>query len=247
MTTPLVNQRLNAKVPSLLLAYHFANLFFVNNYFFQHSHYANNITYICSIIIMHKMTLTNVILIEGLFSGYSFREKIDPNPNGSIGVLQMKDILADYSNFDYQSLDKVNEFQFKDKFFLNKGDIVFVSKGVNNFAIVIDQVNFPVIASATFFIIRVDEKKIIPEYLAWYMNQREAQNYFSEKKAGTYVPNLNKQDIMDLPLKVPPINIQKAIAKTAMLLSREITILERLKENRKELIQTQLINLINND
>lgn len=52
---------------------------------------------------------------------------------------------------------------------------------------------------------------------------------------------------MDLPLKVPPIKIQKTIAKTAMLLSREITILEKLKENRKELIQTQLINLINND
>ncbi len=193
------------------------------------------------------MTLNNVIAIEGLFSGYSFREKIDPDPNGSVGVLQMKDIQTDYSNFDYQSLDKVNEFQFKEKFFLNKGDIVFVSKGVNNYAIVIEQLDFRIVASATFFIIRVDEKKIIPEYLAWYMNQKEAQNYFSEKKAGTYVPNLNKQDIMDLPLKVPPLQKQNAIAKTAILLNKEIDILEKLKANRKQLIQTQLINLINND
>jgi restriction endonuclease S subunit len=193
------------------------------------------------------MILNNVIAIEGLFSGYSFREKIDPNPNGSVGVLQMKDIQTDYSNFDYQSLDKVNEFQFKEKFFLNKGDIVFVSKGVNNYAIVIEQLDFRIVASATFFIIRVDEKKIIPEYLAWYMNQKEAQNYFSEKKAGTYVPNLNKQDIMDLPLKVPPLQKQNAIAKTAILLNKEIDILEKLKANRKQLIQTQLINLINND
>lgn len=196
---------------------------------------------------MYKMTLNNVIAIEGLFSGYSFREKIDPDPNGSVGVLQMKDIQTDYSNFDYQSLDKVNEFQFKEKFFLNKGDIVFVSKGVNNYAIVIEQLDFRIVASATFFIIRVDEKKIIPEYLAWYMNQKEAQNYFSEKKAGTYVPNLNKQDIMDLPLKVPPLQKQNAIAKTAILLNKEIDILEKLKANRKQLIQTQLINLINND
>ena len=196
---------------------------------------------------MYKMILNNVIAIEGLFSGYSFREKIDPNPNGSVGVLQMKDIQTDYSNFDYQSLDKVNEFQFKEKFFLNKGDIVFVSKGVNNYAIVIEQLDFRIVASATFFIIRVDEKKIIPEYLAWYMNQKEAQNYFSEKKAGTYVPNLNKQDIMDLPLKVPPLQKQNAIAKTAILLNKEIDILEKLKANRKQLIQTQLINLINND
>jgi restriction endonuclease S subunit len=122
-----------------------------------------------------------------------------------------------------------------------------VSKGVNNYAIVIDQISFPVVASATFFIIKVDERVIIPEYLAWYMNQKEAQNYFSEKKAGTYIPNLNKQDILELPLKVPPLKTQKAIAKTAMLLNQEIKILEKLKINRKELIQTQLINLINND
>lgn len=193
------------------------------------------------------MTLNNAITKEGLFSGYSFREKIDHNPNGSVGVLQMKDIQDDYSSFNYQSLDKVSDFQFKDKFFLNKGDVVFVSKGVNNYAIVIDQMNFPIVASATFFIIRVDEKVIIPEYLVWYMNQKEAQNYFSEKKAGTYVPNLNKQDIMELPLKLPQLKTQKAIAKTAMLLNRELTILEKLKINRKELIQTQLINLIKNE
>lgn len=193
------------------------------------------------------MILNNVIAKEGLFSGYSFREKIDPNPNGNVGVLQMKDIQNDYSNFDYQSLDKVSNIQFKHKFFLNKGDIVFVSKGVNNYAIVIDQINFPIVASATFFIIKVDAKTIIPEYLAWFMNQKEAQNYFSEKRAGTYIPNLNKQDIMELPVKVPPLKIQMAIAKTAMLLHQEITILEKLKTNRKELIQTQLTNLINND
>jgi restriction endonuclease S subunit len=79
------------------------------------------------------------------------------------------------------------------------------------------------------------------------MNQTEAQNYFSEKKAGTYVPNLNKKDILDLPLKVPPLKTQNAIAKTAKLLNQEIIILDKIKENRKKLIQTQLINIINND
>lgn len=213
----------------------------------QYSNYVKYNKYICSIEIMYYMLLNDVLLNDGLFSGYSFREKIDHNPEGDIGILQMKDIENNYLNFDYQNIDKVSDFQFKDKFFLNKGDIVFVSKGVNNYAIVIEQINFPIVASATFFIIRVNEKIIVPEFLTWYMNQKEAQNYFSEKKAGTYIPNLNKQDIMDLPLKVPPLKKQNAIAKTAMLLNKEITILEKLKTNRKELIQTQLINLINND
>jgi restriction endonuclease S subunit len=191
--------------------------------------------------------LKNLILSDALFSGYSFREKIEHNPNGDTGILQMKDIKDHYLSFDYQNIDKVSNFLFKEKFYLQKNDILFVSKGTNNFAIAVDNVNFKIVPSATFFVIRVEEKKIIPEYLVWYINQKEAQNYFNEKKAGTYVPNLNKQDIMELPIKVPPLRIQKAIAKTAVLLNKEIEILDKIKSYRKELIQNQLLNLIKND
>lgn len=193
------------------------------------------------------LLLKNLIQSDALFSGYSFREKIEHNPNGDVGILQMKDIKENYSSFDYYSIDKVSDFIFKDKFYLQKNDILFVSKGVNNFAIAIEDINIKVVPSATFFVIRVEEKKIIPEYLVWYINQKEAQNYLNEKKAGTYVPNLNKQDIMELPIKVPPLDIQKAIAKTAILLNQEIEILDKIKVKRKELIQNQLLNLIKND
>lgn len=193
------------------------------------------------------LLLKNLIQSDSLFSGYSFREKIEHNPNGDVGILQMKDIKDNYLSFDYQNIDKVSDFIFKDKFYLQKNDILFVSKGVNNFAIAIEDIHFKVVPSATFFVIRVDEKKVIPEYIVWYINQKEAQNYLNEKKAGTYVPNLNKQDIMELPIKVPSLKTQKAIAKTAVLLNREIEILEKIKTNRKELIQNQLLKLIKND
>lgn len=191
--------------------------------------------------------LKNLIKSEGLFSGYSFREKIEHIPDGAIGIIQMKDINNNYLSFDYQNIDKVSDIIFKDKFYLQKNDILFVSKGVNNYAIAIEDIIFKIVPSATFFVIRVDEKKIVPQYLVWYINQREAQNYLSEKKAGTYVPNLNKQDIMEMPIKVPTLKTQKAIAKTAVLLNREIEILDKIKNNRKELIQNQLLKLIKND
>ncbi|MCZ8330655.1 MAG: restriction endonuclease subunit S [Flavobacterium sp.] len=191
--------------------------------------------------------LKNLIQSDALFSGYSFREKIEHNPNGDVGILQMKDINDNYLNFDYQNIDKVNGFIFKDKFYLQKNDILFVSKGVNNYAIAIEDIDFKVVPSATFFVIRVDESIVVPEYLVWYINQRDAQNYLNEKKAGTYVPNLNKQDIMELPIKLPPLKTQKSIAKTAVLLNKEIEILDKIKTNRKELIQNQLLNLIKND
>ena len=193
------------------------------------------------------IALKKLIEFDGLFSGYSFREKIEHNPNGDVGILQMKDITDNYLSFDYQNIDKSSDFDFKEKFYLKKNDILFVSKGVNNYAIAIDDIDFKVVPSATFFVIRADEKIIVPEYLVWYINQRDAQNYLNEKKAGTYVPNLNKQDIMELPINLPPLDIQKAIAKTAVLLNQEIEILDKIKVKRKELIQNQLLNLIKND
>lgn len=193
------------------------------------------------------LLLKNLIATNGLFSGYSFREKIDHDPSGSIGILQMKDITNDYFGFNYQNVDKVSNFEFKDKFYLQKDDILFVSKGTNNYAILVDNIDMNLVPSATFFVIRVDNKKIVPQYLAWFINQKEAQNYLTEKKAGTYVPNLNKRDIMELPVKLPSLKIQKTIAKTAALLYREAAILEKIKANRQELIQNQLLNLIEND
>lgn len=193
------------------------------------------------------MFLKNIIIEDGLFSGYSFREKIEHNPEGNVGIIQMKDISNNYTGLEYSNIDKVSYFNFKDKLFLQKGDIVFVSKGVNNYALIIENINQQIIASATFFVIRVNTNKVLPEYLTWYINQKEAQNYFSEKKAGTYVPNLNKQDILDLPIVIPKIALQLKIANTVKLLNRELLIYENLKTKRKELIQTQLLNLIKND
>ena len=196
---------------------------------------------------MYYMLLNGILAKEGLFSGYSFREKIESNPLGSTGILQMKDITDDYLYFDFINMDKVSDFSFKEKFYLKQGDVLFVSKGVNNYAFVIEKLDFPTVPSATFFVIRVNTNKIDAAYLAWYMNQTAAQNYFSEKKAGTYVPNLKKQDILDLPLKMPSLKTQKAIAQTARLLQQELMLLDRIKQNRKELIQNQLLNVLNND
>jgi restriction endonuclease S subunit len=193
------------------------------------------------------MLLKNLIQQEGLFSGYSFREKIESNPSGDVGVLQMKDINSAYSGFEYDTIDKISNLFFKEKYFLQNNDILFVSKGANNFAIEIEQSDTKLIPSATFFVIRVDQKKIIPAFLVWYINQKEAQIYLNEKKAGTYTTNLNKQDIQDLPVKVPPLNVQKYIAQTACLLNKELEILDKIKIKRKELIQNQLLNLIKND
>lgn len=196
---------------------------------------------------MYYMLLNDILAKEGLFSGYSFREKIESNPLGSTGILQMKDVTDDYLYFDHTNMDKVSAFSFKEKFYLKQGDVLFVSKGVNNYAFAIEKLDFPVVPSATFFVIRVNENKIDAAYLAWYMNQTAAQNYFSEKKAGTYVPNLKKQDILDLPLKIPPLKIQVAIAQTARLLQQELLLLDKIRKNRKELIQNQLLNVLNND
>ena len=81
--------------------------------------------------------LKNLILSDALFSGYSFREKIEHNPNGDTGILQMKDIKDHYLSFDYQNIDKSNDFIFKDKFYLKKYSKKIKETNNNKFIITI--------------------------------------------------------------------------------------------------------------
>ncbi|MDR9374857.1 MAG: hypothetical protein RI565_08325, partial [Schleiferiaceae bacterium] len=66
--------------------------------------------------------------ITHLFSGYSFRGKVKHLPQGDLAVIQLKDLQEDYSTIGTQ-LTRVNAEAVKRKYYLQKGDVLFVSKG----------------------------------------------------------------------------------------------------------------------
>lgn len=181
----------------------------------------------------------------GIASGYSFRGKINSSPKGNLRVIQLKDMENDYTSIGNDCIF-IDAAGMKEKYYLEKGDILFISKGGNNYAIVFDLDDvLPTVASSVFYVIKVDASKADPYFVAWYINKTPVQQYFQEHAAGTYSLSIKKEVVENIPLQLPPLAMQKKIAKVAQLAQKEQYIYKTLKEKRAQLLEVQLLQSLN--
>lgn len=191
--------------------------------------------------------MNSVVNIESLlkshFSGYSFRSRIEHDVEGKVQVIQMKDVNSGTNSIS-ATLDRIQSDMIPKRHLLKKGDILFMSKGANNKAVVFTDDTNPTIAVSAFYVLRCDPAQVFPEYLAWYINEREAQQYLMDTRAGTYVPNVSKATILAMPVRVPEKKIQENISKIDFLQKREYLLMSRLLEARKVLVSSKLFKAL---
>lgn len=167
-----------------------------------------------------------------------------PEKAGEIIYLQAR-------NFDNNGILRENEpFQYihhkssLEKGFLKHGDILFAAKGVRNTASLFLQKDRPAIASSTFFTIRIKENIITPEYLMFFLNLAKTQNYFMVKRGiGTTIPSIKKQDLEELTIEIPPLNVQEKLVSLKSLCEKEKQLSTDLV-NKKEILYQSLFNKI---
>ena len=182
-------------------------------------------------------------ITQSIRSGFQFREQLQAKENGSIKVVQMKDIQSD-NTLDSDNLAKVDVTVNDPEQFLNKGDILFRSKGYNNLGTVIEHEIDKAVAQSYFFVIRTDKNLILPEYLAWYLNQKPAQEFFRQNSAGTSVPMISKKVLEMVEVVIPPMEIQQKIINIYNLSLKEQRIFKQLQEKKKLLIETILLKKV---
>jgi restriction endonuclease S subunit len=165
---------------------------------------------------MSKTILSTLSKIE---SGKSFRHRIEDDPNGTCSVIQMKDI----SNERFEILDTPQSIKLDDinpNQLLSYGDILFMAKGNNNFAVMY-ATDKPAVAVSLFFIIRPKREIVNPEYLTWFLNSPNAQAYFHERRMGASVGNITKDTLENLKVKLPSFEKQGQIATLNKLIRDE--------------------------
>jgi hypothetical protein len=182
-------------------------------------------------------------VLSGLWAGYSFRYKLTHTPDGGLHVLQMKDLEEHYTAIG-SSLTCIRVDTMPEKFLLRAGDVLFLAKGANNYAIAYTPVLRCVVPTAAFFILRPDVQKIHPGYLAWYINQAPVQHYLKTHASGKHTPNINKDVVERITLPVPPLERQQAIATIDLLQRKEMRLLRTIQERRAELIARQLLTVV---
>lgn len=131
-----------------------------------------------------------------------------------------------------------------EKHLLRDGDVLFAAKGTKNFAAVFENHNEPSVASTSFFVIRLTDNKVLPQFLTWFLNNPTTQTLLKAQAIGTSIPSISKQVLENLEIPVPDIKTQKAIIEISKLRNREKSLKQQIETLRERQIQQQIINAI---
>jgi hypothetical protein len=182
-------------------------------------------------------------ILFGTWAGYTFRSKLTHTPSGNLHVLQMKDLENHYTTVG-TSLTCIHADTIPEKFLLQPGDVLFLAKGANNFALAYTPVFARVVPSSAFFILRPDLQQVDPGYLAWYLNQAPVQQYLKAHATGKHTQNITKDVLARIFVPVPLLARQQAIANIDHLCREEMRLLHAIQTRRTELVAHELLTVV---
>lgn len=193
---------------------------------------------------VNRCRLSEVVTIK---AGYPFRGSLKEVIGGGVRVIQAKDI-SDLGELIPETAIETELTGKRQADFLQKDDVLFISKGQRIIACHIEQ-DFPFYTCApSLFILRPNKAwlgKLNMQFIAWFLNQTLAQNYFKKTAEGSTQINIRKQVLADLTIGVPPLKQQNFIALLYVDSIHEHKVLELLIQNQKRqmnIIATELSN-----
>lgn len=150
-----------------------------------------------------------------LKAGYPFRGKIKGISNGSVNVVQAKDI-SEHAELKESDLIKTELTGKRKPDWLMQDDIIIINKGHKNTAAHISKNMESTTIAPTLFILKVRsnwKNKINMKFLAWQLNQAPIQNYFRRSMQGSKLVTLRRQVIEDALIGIPPLKEQETLVK----------------------------------
>jgi len=185
---------------------------------------------------------TRVVKISNcaeILPGYSLQVRAEHEPGGSHQVLMGKHLTnVDVYRFAEQHKLRLTPSRSVKKYRVRSGDVLFVSRGIRNHAVLLDSVPEKTIASATFYILHPHEN-INPGYLAWCLNQASIQARIAQVRTGAGTPIVQRKIFADIEIPVPSIDKQKQLAALGNLMTREQQLQQKLTEQTIKLHRAQ--------
>jgi restriction endonuclease S subunit len=176
-------------------------------------------------------------------AGYPLRGAVDALPEGDVAVIQMGDVSAE-GGIDWYNVSRVTLPRSRDESYLRKGDVIFTTRGARNFALAIDDIQGQAVCSPHFFVIRImPQWNLLPEFLAWQINQRPVQEYFQREATGSFILNIRRDVMEATPIAFPDLAKQHSIVALADTALAESAALNRLIKNRHDELEAIAMDL----
>lgn len=176
-------------------------------------------------------------------AGYPLRGAVDELNHGQVAIIQMRNVDAEIG-VSWSEVQRVVLPSKRPPALLAAGDVLFTTRGTRNFALALDVVEGEAVCSPHFFVIRVrDADQIEPEFLAWQINQRPAQEYLQREATGSHILNIRREVIESLQIAVPPLATQQTIVALTNTARAERAALSRLIDNRSQQLEAIALGL----
>ena len=138
------------------------------------------------------------------------------------------DTKADMTNVNLKPyfIVKPNEFAY----------VTVTSRNGEKISLAINDTDNTVICSSSYVVFKsIDENKLLPQYLMLYFSRSEFNRYARFNSWGSARETFNFEDMCDVKIPIPDIQVQKAIADIYNVYIARKEINERLKEQIKKL------------
>lgn len=175
--------------------------------------------------------------------GYQSRAGIKDNPSGTHRLIQGKDFVSP-KNLKTSGFIRFNPERRPALYTVRKGDVLFLARGREHFACLIEDELEKTLVSSSFYIIRVKDKNFSASYLAWWLNQFPAQSYFKSRAGGGMFSFVSKTVLSETIVEIPGVSTQQRIIDINRLREKEEMLTERLLQRRKQLVDAVCLRAI---
>ncbi len=141
-------------------------------------------------------------------------------------------------------LDNFHSAEFlEDKYLTQEGDIIIRLSSPYT-AIIVDSSHSQYLIPSLFAVIRLTTERILPEFLAFYLNSPQMKKEYAKSSSGSAIQTLKIADFKELEIKSLPLEEQKKAVDVYSILKREKELLLKLLEQNdirnNEIIKTLL-------
>jgi len=159
--------------------------------------------------------------VADVSTGYPFRTKVETEEGGEILLVQMKDLDGAEGVTASNAVVLRSDGGKYERHLLKAGDLLFQSRGSRHRVAVVGP-GIRGIAAAGLHVIRPHVGRVMPEYLAWWLNRPKSQAKIRDELArGTYIPFVSKRELKDFCVPLPSLETQRRIVEVDGLREKE--------------------------
>jgi hypothetical protein len=180
-------------------------------------------------------TLGNVASVS---TAYPFRQKVESEQGGDVALIQIRDVDNARGALGMSGIMLRNDSGKYDRYFLKEGDLLFQTRG-SRYPVVVVGGGVRGIAASGLHVIRPAHQRVLPEYLAWWLNHPVSQGKLAKDVArGTYIPFVSKKDLEAFLVPTPVIDVQLQIVAIDRLRRRERDLCQQLGALTQQLVDS---------